>query len=81
MILAVEYRWDPVTEVILRPPHNTKTISIQIWGIALEDEAWAGELKAGPKTQKLPVVRAAGPENQNWRYAVSSHNKIQPPGS
>jgi hypothetical protein len=31
-------------------------------------------LKTGPKTQKLPVHRAAGPKNLNRIVAQSSHN-------
>ncbi len=48
--------------------------SIQIWRISREVDAWAGELKTGPKTQKLQVHRAAGPKNLNQIYGRSSHN-------
>ena len=46
-------------------------------GIAREGVAWAGELKTGLRSEFDPVHRAAGPENQNWRYAASSHNTGQ----
>ena len=41
--------------------------------IAREVDAGAGELKAGPKTQKLPVQVAQCRKNLNWIVARSSH--------
>jgi hypothetical protein len=53
--LAVETVEILCPEVNIRSSHNTKTISIPIGAIAREAAPRAGELKAGPKTQKLPV--------------------------
>jgi hypothetical protein len=53
--LAVETVEILCPEVNMRSSHNTKTISIQIYSIAREITPRAGELKTGPKTQKLPV--------------------------
>jgi hypothetical protein len=36
-----------------------------------------GELKTGPKTQKLQVHRAAGPKNLNRIYGRSSHSRVR----
>ena len=73
MILAVETVDILCPEANLRPPHKIQNISIQIGSIAREGAPWAGELKAGLKSEFDPVHRAAGPETQNRRYAASSH--------
>ena len=59
MILAVEYRWDPVPRGQPKDFHKKQTTSIRRWAIASPDEPWAGEPKTGLKTQKteVPVVR------------------------
>ena len=61
MILAVEYRWNPVSQGQPIFFHTNQTTSIRRWGIASPDEAWAGELKTGLKTQKIEVTVVRGP--------------------
>jgi hypothetical protein len=73
IILAVETVEFLCPEVNMRSSHNTKTISISIWRIARGIGARAGELKAGPKTQKLLVQGRQCPKTLNRIYARSSH--------
>jgi hypothetical protein len=42
---------------------------VRRWAIAREDGPRAGELKTGPKTQKLEVQQKLGPRNPNWLMA------------
>ena len=61
MILAVEYRWNPVPQG--QPSFFDKSQTTSIWNgaIAGDNERWAGELKTGLKTQKFEVPVVRGP--------------------
>jgi hypothetical protein len=59
-------------EVNLRSSHNTKTTSIHRSAIAREAAPRAGELKTGPKTQKLPVWAPQCPKNPHRVNGQSS---------
>ena len=61
MILAVEYRWDPVPRGQPKKIHKHQATSISIWSIAGVIGPWAGELKTGLKTQKFEVPVVRGP--------------------
>ena len=61
MILAVEYRWNPVPQGQPSFFHKNQTTSISIYAIAGDITPWAGELKTGLKTQKFEVPVVRGP--------------------